>query len=46
MGFIFGIRKSLSEKEIVEATKKILELNWSKAVGIDFFQEEDRYGSL
>lgn len=25
---------------------KICELNWSKAVGIDFFQEEDLYGSL
>lgn len=26
--------------------EKICELNWARTVGIDFVQEEDRYGSL
>jgi hypothetical protein len=32
--------------DIVASITKICELDWPKAVGIDFFQEEDLYGNL
>ena len=41
-----GIRKSYSEEKIIEELEKIFKLNWERVFGLDFFQEEDIYGSL
>lgn len=46
VGFIFCIRKSLTEEKIMEKISRVCELNWERTIGIDFIQEEDLYGSI
>jgi hypothetical protein len=46
VGFIFYLMKSHPDHEIEANLAKICELNWARTMGVDFVQEEDRYGSL
>jgi hypothetical protein len=46
VGFIFCLKKSSTPEEIEISLERICNLNWSRAVGIDFAQEEDLYGSI
>jgi hypothetical protein len=46
VGFIFCLRKFSSAEETESMLEKICGLRWARAVGVDFLQEEGKYGSI
>ena len=46
VGFIFCGFKSMTDEENENMLEEVCKLNWSKTIGFDFTQEEDKYGTL